>query len=169
MTDYAPTSTALAMARKKPKPGKKRSKAWLFFAVPLAALAVPLFVQPAAQAAVAAAITPAATATESLAAEAQALTDEYEAVCQTPALAEAEALTAGTGSGETFDGITAGCTNFAVENQAFVEKVEAATSIFAGLGGGFGEVTDTIRAAVEAGDIETAIRILFAQSEEADA
>lgn len=167
MTDYTETSTitALAMARRKPKAQRKRSKAWMIPATLLVLLVGGLFIQDAAKAAVADAVAPAVTATDALASEAQALTEQYEAICQAPALAEAEALTAGTGSAEAFDAITGDCTDFAVENADFVQKVEAATLIWTDLGDGFVEVTETVRAAVEAGDIEEAIRILFAQSE----
>lgn len=167
MTTTPNTSNVLDMAARKPKAQRKRSKAWMIPATLLALLVGGLLIQDAAQAKVAEAITPAVTATDALAAEAQALTEQYEAICRAPALAEAEALTAGTGSGEAFDTITGDCTAFAVENAGFVEKVEAATSIWTDLGTGFGEVTETVRAAVEAGDIAEAIRILFAQSEEA--
>lgn len=167
----SPTSAALKMAARKPKPGKmrplKRTLAILTTAGVL--LLGGIFIAPAAQAHLRAAIEPTVAATDSLASEAQTLTEEYEAICQDPAWAEAEALTAGGGSGEAFDGITGACTGFAVENADFVEKVETATGLFTGLGDGFGEVTETVRAAVATGDIEGAIRILFAQSEEAGA
>lgn len=180
MTDYTnnPERFALDTARRKPKARKKPSKALRTLAAigfgMAFAIAVPMTAYAAfSDDATAFAETLAAgqaysDEAVSLAAEASALTEEYEAICQTPALAEAEALTAGTGSGEAFDAITGDCTAFAVENGDFVEKVESATGLFTGLGDGHGEVTETVRAAVEAGDIEEAIRILFAQSEEAE-
>lgn len=177
MTDYrnTSTSTVLDMAARKSKPRKKGSKALriltvlgfgMAFAIAAPTIAYAAFSDDAV--AFAETLSAGQTYSEetlSLASEASALTEEYEAVCQTPALAEAEALTAGTGSGETFDGVTADCTNFAVENQDFVTKVETATSIFTDVGEGFGTVTESIRAAVESGDIASAIRELFAQSE----
>lgn len=165
MTDTTNTSIALDAARKKPKAPKKRSKVWMIPAAALALLIGGLLIQDAAQAHVAAAITPAVTATSELTTEAQTLTEQYEAICQGPAWDEALALTGGEGSAEAFDGVTETCTAFAVENADFVEKVESATDLFTGLGAGFGNVTDSIRAAVESSDIETAIRELFAQSE----
>lgn len=151
-TSLAPTSTAL-------------NKALAVFLTAGALLLGGLLIAPDAQAHLRAAITPAVTTADTIANEAQTLTEEYEAVCQDPSWGEAEALTAGTGSGEAFDGVTESCTSFAVENADFVTKVEAATSIWTDLGTGFGEVTETVRAAVAAGDIEEAIRELFAQSE----
>lgn len=167
----SPTATALKMAARKPKPGKKRTLKRT--SAILTAAGVLLFggilIAPAVQAHLKDAIEPTVAATDSLAAEAQTLTEEYETICQDPAWAEAEALTAGTGSGEAFDAFTSACTSFAVENADYVEKVESVTGLFTGLGDGFGEVTETVRAAVASGDIESAIRILFAQSEEAGA
>lgn len=166
MTDTTLNSNriALEMRDRKPKPGKKSSKVWMIPAA-LALLIGGLLIQDAAKAAVADAITPAVTATSELATEAQTLTEQYETICQGPAWDEALALTGGEGSAEAFDGVTETCTAFAVENQDFVEKVESATDLFTGLGAGFGTVTDSIRQAVESGDIEGAIRELFAQSE----
>lgn len=181
MTDYnnSSTSIALDMAARKSKLRKKGSKALriltvlsfgMAFAIAAPTIAYAAFSDDAVQfAETLSAGQTYSEETASLASEASALTEEYEALCQTPALAEAEALTAGTGSGEAFDSITDACTNFAVENADFVEKVEAATSIWTNIGDGFGEVTDTVKAAMEAGDVATAIRILFAQSEEAGA
>lgn len=172
MTDTALTQTSvvLKMAARKPKPArKKRGKALAIFLTAGVLLLGGLLIAPAAQAHLRAAIEPAATATDSLAAEAQTLAEEYEAICQAPAWDEAEALTAGTGSAEVFDEVTSACTSFAVENADFVEKVETATGLFTGLGEGFGEVTETVREAVATGDIASAIHILFAQSEEAGA
>ncbi|WP_433585385.1 hypothetical protein [Microbacterium hydrocarbonoxydans] len=168
MTDYTDTSNVLDMARRKPKAGKRRSKAWMIPAAIAVVFGGMLIIQPAAQAAVADAITPAVTATSELAAEAQTLAEQYEAICQGPAWDEALALTGGEGSAEAFDGVTDTCTAFAVENADFVDKVENATGLFTGLGEGFGTVTESIRRAVESGDIESAIRELFAQSEEAE-
>lgn len=181
MTAYKnnPERFALDRAARKSKPRKKGSKALRI----LAALGFGMAFAIAAPTIAYAAFSDDAVAfaekfsagqtyseeTASLAAEASALTEEYEAVCQAPALAEAEALTAGTGSGEAFDGVTADCTNFAVENQDFVEKVETATSIFTDLGEGFGEVTANVKAAVESGDIASAITELFNQQSETEA
>ncbi|WP_447947973.1 hypothetical protein [Microbacterium maritypicum] len=164
-TSITPERTALETAEANATPPKKRSKALPILLAAGALLLGGILMAPAAQAHIRAAVEPTVTATDSLAAEAQALTEQYEAVCQAPALAEAEALTAGSGSGEAFDEVTAACTGFAVENAGFIEKVEAATDLFTGLGESVGEVTDTVRAAAEAGDIEEAIHILFAQSE----
>lgn len=173
MTDYTnnPERFAAKQARKKPKPGKKGTLKRTLAILTTAGVMLlgGILIAPAAQARLRAAIEPTVAATDSLASEAQTLTEEYEAICQDPAWAEAEALTAGIGSGEAFDEVTSACTSFAVENADFVERVESATGLFTGLGDGFDEVTDTVREAVEAGDIESAIRILFAQSEEAGA
>lgn len=179
MTDYTNTSIALDMARRKPKPGKRPHKALrvltaIGFGMAVA-IAVPVVAYGAfSDDAVTFAETLAAGQnysddTMSLAAEASALTEEYEAICQAPALAEAEALTDGTGSGEAFDAITGDCTAFAVENADFVEKVEAATSIWTDLGDGLGTVTDSVREAVESLDIEAAVRELFSQVEAEEA
>ncbi len=168
-TSLTQTSVVLEMRDRKPKAPKKRSKAWMIPAAALLIFASMLIFQNAAKAAVAAAITPAFDATSDLATEAQTLTEEYEAICQGPAWDEALALTGGEGNAEAFDDVTETCTDFAVENQGFVENVEAATDLFTGPGAGFGTVTDSIRQAVESGDIEEAIRILFAQSDEAGA
>lgn len=167
----SPTATALKMAARKPKPGKKRPlKRTLAILTAAGVLLLGgTFIAPAARAHLHAAIEPTVAATDSLASEAQTLTAEYEAICQDPAWAEAEALTAGTGSGEAFDGITGDCTAFAVENADFVERVEASTGLFTGLGEGFGDVTEAVRSAVASGDIAEAIRTLFAQSAEAGA
>lgn len=173
MTDYTDTSEQFAaeQARKKPKPGKKRVIGWSI-GLPLATLALligGILIAPYAQAHVAAAIAPTVTAADAIADEAKTLDEEYVAVCSDPAWDEGLALVAGTGSGEAMDNITGACTSLGVKGQAYVEKVEAATSIWTDLGAGFGEVTETVREAVEAGDIEEAIRIFFAQSEEAGA
>jgi len=167
----SPTATALKRAARKPKPGKQRTlKRTLAILTTAGVLLLGgIFIAPAAQAHLRAAIEPTVAATDSLASEAQTLTEEYEAICQDPAWAEAEALTAGIGSGEAFDEVTSACTSFAVENASYVEKVESATGLFTGLGDGFGEVAETVRSAVASGDIAGAIRILFAQSEEAGA
>lgn len=167
----SPTSAAVKMAARKPKPGKMRPLKRTFAILTTAGVLLlgGIFIAPAAQAHLRAAIEPTVAATDSPASEAQTLTAEYEAICQDPAWSEAETLTAGSGSGEAFDNITSACTTFAVENQDFVQKVEAATGLFTGLGEGFGEVTETVRAAVASGDIAEAIRILFAQSEDVGA
>lgn len=128
-----------------------------------------MLIQDAAKAHVAAAIAPTVRAADAIADEAKTLDEEYVAVCSDPAWDEGLALVAGTGSSEAMDNITGACTSLGVKGQAYVEKVEAATSIWTDLGAGDGEATEKVRAAVEAGDIESAIRILFAQSEEADA
>lgn len=172
MTDTALTQTSivLKMAARKPKPArKKRGKALAIFLPAGVLLLGGLFIAPYAQAHVKAAIVPTVTGADAIADEAKTLDEEYETICSNPAWDEGVALTGGTGSGEVMDGITGTCTALGVKGQAYVEKVEAATSIWTDLGDGLGEVTESVRAAVDAGDIETAIRILFAQSEEAGA
>ncbi|WP_045263565.1 hypothetical protein [Microbacterium oxydans] len=172
MTDYTKTSEQFAaeQARKKPKASKKRIIGWSI-GLPLAALVLligGILIAPYAKAHVAAAVAPTVTAADAIADEAKTLDAEYVAICSDPAWDEGLALVAGTGSGEAMDSITGACTDLGKRGQAYVTKVEAATSIWTNIGDGFGEVTDTVRAAVAAGDIETAIRILFAQSEEAE-
>lgn len=166
-TTNTPEQFAAEQARKKPKPSKRRIIGWSI-GLPLAALVLligGILIAPYAQAHVAAAVSPTVTATDALADEAKTLDKEYEAICSGPAWDEGLALVEGTGSGEAMDSITGACTELGKRGQAYVAKVEAATSIWTDLGDGFGEVTDKVRAAVEAGDIEGAIRILFAQSE----
>src|SRR5690606_25830139 len=96
---------ALEMKARNPKPGKKPNKALRVLTAIGVGMAVAIAVPMTAYAALSDnAVTFAETLaagqnysddTMSLAAEASALTEEYEAICQAPALAEAEALTAG--------------------------------------------------------------------------
>lgn len=162
-----PERSALKMRDAKPKAPKKRTD-WRWWAIPAAALVLlvgGILVAPYAQAHVADAITPTVTAADTIASEAQTLDEEYATTCSDPAWNESYKLTNGTGSGEVMDGITGTCTALGQKGQEYVAAVETSTSIWTNIGDGFGEVTDNVKAAVESGDIETAIRILFAQSE----
>lgn len=172
------------MADKNPTPGKKGSKAlrWtIAIAVVLVVLGV-LLVQMRALASEA--LEPYAVALKngehidsdiaSLAGEAEEIRKVIEAECFGPQMEQSAGLSDGSlTDGAAFDAVNSRCQEIGTEFAPFVDKVEAHTDLFTGLGNMFGDlvsnvtgnVTDKTVEQVKQGDIEQPVRDLYAAVE----
>lgn len=118
---------------------------------------------------------------DNLATEASDIDETIETECFGPQVAGAEKLTSNpeAGDGESFDATNARCQGIGVENAAFPEQVTNIAEGILDLADGFGltqvlglvrdNVTDKTVEQVEQGDIEQAVRDLYAGVENGEA
>lgn len=174
-----------AMADANPTPGKKRNKVLVVLVIIAVVMAGVIFGLSQARAAV----TPHAqqlaldlkagqSATTvlggdgTLAGDAAVLDETIATECFDPQVNTSLALseTAEQADAEALDASSARCQSIGVENSDFVDRVEGVTDFFTGLGGMFGDIVDTVTGnvtdktveQVEQGEIEQAVRDLYA-------
>lgn len=174
-----------AMANANPTPGRKRSKALVVLVIIALVMAGVIFGLTQARAAVtphaqelARTIQAGQSATSvlggdgTLAGDAAALDETIATECFDPQVNTSLALseTAEQADAEALDASSARCQAIGVENSDFVDRVEGITDFFTGLADGFGDIVSTVTGnvtdetveQVEQGDVEQAVRDLYA-------